>query len=109
MPRFVALLVLALVSLTTVAAAEDYARLAPPKKYDHAFTGTLFVRDVQFQFIHTVCPPKFGQAVLGCTFRRVTARSNTCVVFLVDYLKATPKKRSVVLRHEIAHCNGWRH
>ena len=74
----------------------------PPAQYDHEYKGPLFHWDVHIDVIRTMCK---GKNTIACAHRK----NGTCVVLMADRLRATPEKRAAIWRHEMAHCNGWRH
>lgn len=60
---------------------------------------------VRLQFIPAVMMvDQCGEWRLGCT--RLTA--NYCEVWVLSDI-LTPRQRLEVIRHELAHCSGWRH
>ena len=85
----------------------------PPGKYDKPYTGELTVYMMPQWFVPGSCRRLFRKHGLtlpvtrtqkGCAFWTV----DTCVVIAIShtYRDITPR---AVLRHEIGHCNGWRH
>jgi hypothetical protein len=63
--------------------------LSPPQQYNHSFHGKIVVnRDM------SICP----RNALACTV--VGYGSGTCVI----HTRHMDRK---IIRHEIAHCNGW--
>jgi len=74
--------------------------LQPPARYDYPFPGTLEVRSVEQMQAAELCrfPHRVPwRAGVGCAI----IEEDRCLILLTD--KATAE----VLRHEIAHCNGW--
>jgi hypothetical protein len=98
----------ALMLLATPAAAAPRERLVPPPEFDHPYKGDLTIVDALDQKqVRAKCPSaKFTLGVaLGCAHRGATY----CWIYLapkVD-MKAAGFPRDLILRHEIAHCNGW--
>ena len=81
----------------------------PPPEFDHEFKGELKVVRGSQQELRTACPNSFhpGNIALGCT-RLIY---DTCTIYILNDqgLQATGWDYEIVLRHERAHCNGWRH
>jgi hypothetical protein len=77
--------------------------LPPPKRYDHAFAGKLEVRRLPAAEAHELCQAHLisrSGKVAGCAFHM----DGRCLIVLnVDTLY----DHDEVLRHEMAHCNGW--
>jgi hypothetical protein len=86
------------------------AALLPPPQYDKRYDGELEIRffsnvaDVQQACINTGS----GETT-GCTMLSVDHKH--CSMFLAseDMMKRKGKSYAFVLRHELAHCNGWKH
>jgi hypothetical protein len=91
----------------------------PPAIYDGKYVGrkTINVAKDMKEMADFCYPADQADRVLGCAFRfvdRVTgdARDTRCYIYLApeSYIRtqyrglATPEN---VLRHELAHCNGW--
>ena len=78
-------------------------RILPPAEFDHEFNGAVVVTRVDEQGIKAQCPKTFT----GCSF----SKGETCYVWIVydDILNYQRYSYDVVLRHEISHCNGWKH
>jgi hypothetical protein len=82
--------------------------LLPPPKYDKPYNGELEIRlfsnvaDVQ-----QVCINSHSDT--GCTM--LSADHKHCWIFLAseDILKRKGRNYAFVLRHELAHCNDWKH
>lgn len=101
---------IALLLTTTSALAE-----MPPPQYDYPYVGKKELHLVPYgmagpacrrlnPYDQTVPDRKNGRYVLGCQFWRV----DVCVI-VYSHKKSEPEMRSNVLRHEMAHCNGWKH
>jgi hypothetical protein len=82
--------------------------VAPPAEYDHPYDGELELRRMSPKEIGISCPAaahsKIG-AALACAF----VFTGSCSIYMApdaDIRKfgLTPE---IVLRHELAHCNGW--
>ena len=79
--------------------------ILPPLQYDHPYDGKLTIEEVgTVAQLLQVC--KLNQSwALGCAF--VSAGSCRIVLVKEDVMKEYGWWRSVMLRHEIGHCNGW--
>lgn len=81
----------------------------PPAIYDRPYGGTLVVEMVEPHETNAKC----GRAVLGyitqaCAF--VSAEGKVCrIVFPTDNGVYPKQFIERLWRHEIGHCNGWRH
>ena len=73
---------------------------APPNQYNHAYHGHLVIKEINTAAMRAKC----GYGVQGCT---LGARHGSCIVYIDGMYHNTV--RQGLLRHEIAHCNGWRH
>lgn len=86
-------------------------RLVPPEEYDHPYSGLgeLRIMEVESQDeVRRLCPwtvfPKAG--AYGCT--SVIPGLGCRVVLAPEAdMKRVGVWRALILRHEIAHCNGW--
>jgi hypothetical protein len=82
--------------------------LLPPPQYDKPYNGEL---EIQFfsnaADVDQACKGK-GESI-GCTW--IPADHKPCRMFLAteELAKRKGKNYAFVLRHELAHCNGWRH
>jgi hypothetical protein len=85
----------------------------PPKQYDMPYTGQLRLWDVASQErMREICPSSHWgdggvNSALGCA--KVFTSLNKCDIYIVnkDVMKQAKTAYSSVLRHELAHCNGW--
>ena len=78
--------------------------LLPPARYDHEPTRHYFVREVSQARIDALCRGEVeaaGRSALGCAVPGIGA------IYILEGL--SPETRAVILRHEKAHINGWRH
>jgi len=73
--------------------------LEPPAKYLHAYQYELITYEASKEFIKGYC----GDNIFACA----TPAGKLC--FVVMPLKNTvePSFYNLLMRHEIAHCNGW--
>jgi hypothetical protein len=98
---------LAAILLLACVSAGQAQYVMPPPEYDHPFPGeVIVVRDPQDY-------PRFGLCrishpnPIGCT--RSKGKNGVCLIYIADddTLKRYDMPYDEVLRHEIAHCNGW--
>ena len=61
-----------------------------PARYDHAFKGKVIIHEMD--------------ACKGCSGFTHGARNGVCEIYVV---RSGNWIESVVIRHELAHCNGW--
>lgn len=77
------------------------ALLMPPHQFTHEPTRAYSVQIVSAAEVEKHCnPTPFKPLVLGCTVMG-------CYIFLRNDMTADATR--LVLRHEIAHVNGWEH
>jgi len=84
------------------------AGLLPPPKYDKPYDGELEIRFFSSaEDVDQAC--KSAGEGAGCT--RVSDDHKYCRIFLAteDLAKRRGRNYAFVLRHELAHCNGWTH
>jgi hypothetical protein len=102
---------LAAAVLILVATASGSARggtpLEPPARYDHPFAGSLTIVKFDKRSVSRECSKAFdGRKVrpdaAGCA---ILISDTECVIYLATRTKRAPL--ADILRHEIAHCNGW--
>jgi hypothetical protein len=77
----------------------------PPAEYDIPYTGRLTVKTLAtLEELFKECPSIMKNS-LACAKKY----SDHCDVFLVDdkIMRAYGWTTKILLRHEIAHCNGW--
>jgi hypothetical protein len=76
----------------------------PPIEYDYPYTGKLTIERVTSEQLMARCSAATAIS-LGCAF----SGSGNCFVLLVDdtSIKALGWTYDLLLRHELAHCNGW--
>ncbi|MER9776800.1 hypothetical protein [Mesorhizobium sp. M0220] len=109
--RFLLLVVLSLSPSLALAGKND-SEWNPPARFDHVYVGKLTVHYLPQNQVVMACAKLFAEYKVaakssftqrGCA--AITSKTS-CTVIVVDkiYALATPK---AVLRHEIAHCNGW--
>ena len=77
--------------------------LQPPPEYDHAYVGTVFIMRLPKADIGAECGADRKEPVRGCA----QVVRGVCVIKIA--MKAKISNRAMLVRHEIAHCNGWRH
>lgn len=80
------------------------ASLAPPQRYDYEPPVSYRVSYVSQAKVQKICAREAhgaGDLVLGCSF------ADLGLVYVAKGL--SPKVQDVILRHEKAHLNGWKH
>jgi hypothetical protein len=92
---------------TILAAAETRHRMLPPEHYDHPYNGELeIVRHETLADIQAACPTI--AAPLACA--KVLSASKCEIHLPPDYMYPRYSVTAdVIMRHEIGHCNGWKH
>ena len=82
--------------------------LAPPAEYDRPFRGDLIVIRISMQHIKEMCPPfQPGVPPVACATHDNPATWCRVVLAHDDEFQAVGWRSDPILRHEIAHCNGW--
>jgi hypothetical protein len=91
--------ILAAVWLALLAApALASGSVPPPARYDHSYRGKLTVVYLDHLQIRRVC----GGLAVACA----VVGKGRCTVYMSGL---DNWKTRITRRHEIAHCNGWRH
>jgi hypothetical protein len=108
MKTLISLLALTLIAAPAAAGGKPReVRLVPPPEYERPYKGELVIVDANQEMVREKCPAaKFTLGVsLGCAHRGATY----CWIYLAPKadMKAAGFPYDLVLRHEIAHCNGW--
>ena len=79
--------------------------LEPPARFDHPYAGDVDLRQISRANVWKECSRngavKMRRDVAGCS--RVEA--GACIIHLAMKTRRAPLQE--ILRHEIAHCNGW--
>lgn len=86
--------ILSLLSFQALAIEAD----PPPLRYNHPYPGKLYLYKLPFDQVQAAC--KQTSQVYGCARRN----DKECVVYISNNTNMTV---SSLLRHELAHCNGW--
>jgi len=91
-----------------VVVSPPFRILLPPPQYDHVFMGQLTIKMLtSTEEMSRVCnkPPDTG--TIGCSVHPYSRER--CTIYLMEdsYLKQRGWNTGDLLRHEIAHCNGW--
>lgn len=94
---------LAVLALT--GAAHAGTPLEPPARFDHPFAGQLIIHKIARSNVWAECSHDGAHAMrkdaAGCAF----LDGDTCTIYLATKTRRAPV--AAILRHEIAHCNGW--
>src|SRR5262245_9168737 len=95
---------------TVIVTAAAQAQVLPPPEYDHPYRGNLTIQRVATQYdLYRQCPnaARVTPNMIGCA----KPNGDRCHIILVpdSVIKAARSTRARILRHEIGHCNGWRH
>ena len=97
------------ITLLCAAALLLTAQVIPPAQYDHDYNGDLTVIRTTRAQVAQACRSMLvpGRALpLGCAkFTGV----NKCTVWIATDDELQGWNYSLVLRHEVGHCNGWKH
>jgi hypothetical protein len=92
-------------ALTTGAAASP---LEPPERFDHPYPGDVQINLMDSRFVgkkcREWCAGRSPADAVGCAWVADDS-ARTCVVVIAARTKKAPIE--AILRHEIAHCNGW--
>lgn len=81
-----------------------YAVAIPPTEYDRPYVGTLDIVYAEPKEIGTLCG--LPGIVKACA---MTSPGHCRIIFPMDTGVYPRKTLDLLMRHEIAHCNGWRH
>lgn len=113
---FKKVLVLAVLLPSMALAGKRDPEWNPPQAYDRAFSGTLRVHSVPVEDVAKTCQALYrhfgfqwswaaSPSWHGCSSGK---QFSSCDVVIPrgPIMRATP---SAILRHEVGHCNGWRH
>ena len=82
--------------------------LFPPPKYDKPYEGELeiiFFSDAED--LERVC--KLGPKVNACAIRSLDHKKCWIFASSEELMKRKGSNYAFMLRHELAHCNGWKH
>jgi hypothetical protein len=85
-------------------------KLLPPAEYDHDYDGELLLVRMAAEDISIVCKRALapGQTLtLGCS--QSIGRSCRVMIAKDEELKQHGLDYDIVYRHEVGHCNGWKH
>lgn len=109
---YVVMIVISLCVVSTGVLGKEYKVPPIPWQYDYPYRGNLTIHYVAPQDTHEVCGakdnPSIGKGlyVQACAF----VWDDKCKIVLPYNVGAYSKNHyQYILRHEIAHCNGWRH
>lgn len=101
MTRYASWLIAAAAALCLGTSATG-STLEPPARFDHPYDGPVELQYLPKADIRRECgQDKFTS---GCAW----VEGGTCHVLIALYTpKVSVARRPVLVRHEIAHCNGW--
>ena len=77
----------------------------PPARYDRPFRGHILVQDLPGHEANTICQAhktSRSGSVAGCSF--LGGKGTVCHVIINRHALYD---RAALIRHEVAHCNGW--
>ena len=108
-PAAPALAFFLIVAITSPALAQKQAdRVVPPAAFDRPFEGRLItIRAKNLEELREACRwPALPALALGCANY---VSSSICAVTMAsdEVIEAAGYTAEIVLRHEVAHCNGW--
>lgn len=80
----------------------------PPEQFDHSYEGPVIEQLMPAQDITGYCRVNTAQA---CVFGLPNFPGDKCFVYLPWIGRGGVAKRTqdLLRRHEVGHCNGWRH
>src|SRR5262249_32274167 len=85
--------------------------LMPPPKYDKLYEGVLEIQHFSSaEDVQRICKSLGGSgSETGCA--RIPNDHKQCWLFIAneDLAKHEGRNYAFILRHELAHCNGWKH
>ncbi len=81
------------------------APLDPPARFDHEFSGNLTIYRVNRANVQAECSDGGRLAVRKDVAGCAISEGNDCTIYLAMKTRRAPIE--AILRHEIAHCNGW--
>ena len=77
----------------------DFYFLEPPAQYVHPYQYELIIHEASNEFIKGYC----GDSAFACA----TPAGKVCFVVMPKKNTVEPWFYNLLMRHEIAHCNGW--
>jgi hypothetical protein len=86
-------------------------QMLPPKEFDHHYDGELNLTYLSEKEIQVKCWParRTSTMLIACT--RAYTIPKRCEVWMMakDDLDRLGWNHEIIMRHELAHCNGWKH
>jgi hypothetical protein len=79
--------------------------LDPPAQYDHPYAGALIVHRINKPDVWLQCSDMGRQDVREDVAGCAQVGDEACTIYLATKTHRAPV--ADILRHEIAHCNGW--
>lgn len=88
------------------ASPAEASSLQPPTRFDHPYDGPTVIQKLPTDNVRRQCMERFGTdwglaVIKGCG----GVIDGTCYVIVGRYAKVS--SLPMLIRHEIAHCNGW--
>lgn len=80
----------------------------PPPQFDHAYAGPVIEQIMPASEVAKYCSNERADA---CTLFYPNFAGDKCYIVLPQLGRGgvTPETQTLLRRHEIGHCNGWRH
>ena len=80
----------------------------PPNLYDHLYNGLVIEQILLAEEVEKFCNIKNAQA---CVLALPNFKGDKCFILLPIVGKGgvTKVTQDLLRRHEVAHCNGWKH
>lgn len=112
------LLILAVQTISNSLPAQQYPmayqeRVLPPAQYDHDYDGELIIRHMSEREIYEQCrtAARDGYGKPFACSRAFLGEPKRCFVYMMieSDLAKLGWNYNIVMRHELGHCNGWKH
>lgn len=80
--------------------------LEPPQEFNHIYAGQIIEQRLSWNELEAYC----GKGNLAC-MKNTFLKQNICIITLpkIGIGGVSEKTFNLLKRHEIGHCNGWRH
>jgi hypothetical protein len=109
---YVVTIVISLCAVSTGVLGKEYKQIPIPWQYDYPYRGNLTVQYVDPKDTHEVCGFKDSPSLGRNGFVQACAwvRDFDCKIVLPRNNGVYSQQHyAYIIRHEIAHCNGWKH